>query len=342
MSINKNLPEYAGLFGDIDFKTADPNRSVYSPAAYLTDLLQILDDEFDATEIDFNDRRSDVRDIVLNAENTTTIIPYLDIVNEILEKKVEDGGNVEAYDILKSASYPFNAPFSLDDAKLHNYLGHLGLQAHELRHLFATDSDNNTVARQYLGLSEEVYDMLTTASSTAETKAAWNFGGNGFMAHMAVVTNWMDTMDLEAEEGREILVQHLRVADNDGTVEPGRENFFINVMDTADPGFAQLDDTEENLEWSGNRALPNVAWFDRLSRFIRLAKNAKISFTDLDHILRHAAKETLATSSPWFTEDTIRVVAQVVFLHKTLEISIPGVCAILNEISHTGRGNGEM
>ena len=41
-----NIPNYADLFGSIDFKEGDDSRSVYSPAAYLVELLKVLDDEF--------------------------------------------------------------------------------------------------------------------------------------------------------------------------------------------------------------------------------------------------------------------------------------------------------
>jgi hypothetical protein len=39
---NNNLPDFETLFGAIEFKEGDPARSVYSPAAYLTDLLQLM------------------------------------------------------------------------------------------------------------------------------------------------------------------------------------------------------------------------------------------------------------------------------------------------------------
>jgi hypothetical protein len=72
MTIQNNLPAYAGLFSNLDFKQGDESRTVYSPAAYLVDLMQLLDDEFDATSIDFNDRRGDVKHIGLDEENTHT------------------------------------------------------------------------------------------------------------------------------------------------------------------------------------------------------------------------------------------------------------------------------
>jgi len=81
-----NFPDYAELFGALDFKEGDEARSVYSPAAYLADLIQLMDDEFVDDELD--GRRTDIRQILLDSENTYTLIPYLGIVNEVLEKKL--------------------------------------------------------------------------------------------------------------------------------------------------------------------------------------------------------------------------------------------------------------
>jgi hypothetical protein len=44
----KNLPSYEQLFSNLNFKVGDEARSVYSPAAYLTDLIQLLQDYFES------------------------------------------------------------------------------------------------------------------------------------------------------------------------------------------------------------------------------------------------------------------------------------------------------
>ena len=87
MNNQNDFPSYIELFGELDFKKGDEARSVYSPAAYLADLLKLLDDNFDNPEIE--KRRADIKEILLNAENTFSLIPYLDIVNELLENKIE-------------------------------------------------------------------------------------------------------------------------------------------------------------------------------------------------------------------------------------------------------------
>jgi len=52
--MTKQLPSYERLFGEIDFQKGDDARSVYSPAAYLADLLQLIDDEFDSQSHSFD------------------------------------------------------------------------------------------------------------------------------------------------------------------------------------------------------------------------------------------------------------------------------------------------
>ena len=96
------------LFGSLDFCECQHCRSVLSPAAYLVDLLQFLDpkkpwDEFvkewntahpekfgpgqdyDKPYDQLVKRRADIANLPLTCENTNTVLPYIDVVNEILE-----------------------------------------------------------------------------------------------------------------------------------------------------------------------------------------------------------------------------------------------------------------
>ncbi|NEU08452.1 hypothetical protein GZH53_09040 [Flavihumibacter sp. R14] len=156
----KGAPNLQQLFGSLDFCECEHCRSVLSPAAYLVDLLQFLDrkqtdwqyfldkwktdhagEEYEAKYTKpydaLIDRRPDLVNLPLTCQNTNTALPYIDIVNEILEyylvnKKLtteiaHDTGdattaellaepvNVEpkAYGILKEAVYPLNLPFDL-------------------------------------------------------------------------------------------------------------------------------------------------------------------------------------------------------------------------------------
>ncbi len=172
----KNFPNYVKLFGEIDFREGDEARSVYSPAAYLADLLQLIDDHF-STDTDqgrtLNERRSDIKKILLDSENTFTLLLYLDIVNEVLEKKVKGSSAQDAYETLKVDKYPFNLPFSLDRQRIALYEKYLGITSEEFHKVFAQPYDKDVVAREYLGLSEEESAIIT---KTAEHELRFRYG----------------------------------------------------------------------------------------------------------------------------------------------------------------------
>jgi hypothetical protein len=161
------MPEWQTLFGSLDLCQCEHCRSVYSPASYLVDLLQLLNQKppkgtqktkkpLDA----LRSRRPDLTHIKLTCENTSTPMPYIDLVNEILEyyvvhekltnntAKNTEGitaeelrvnpqhTETEAYNILKQAFYPFSAPFDRDIEIARVYLNHLGTSRYEIMRYF--------------------------------------------------------------------------------------------------------------------------------------------------------------------------------------------------------------
>lgn len=172
-SVLKSYPTMESLFGSMDYCECEHCRSVLSPAAYLVDLLQFVDaepqvwsnflTEWNTThgevykgdwdkKPDGSDRKSEERTpydalierrpdlphIALTCENTNTALPYIDLVNEILEYYVANNGKLsketardtgeattaellaepqyvisEAYKKLRKAKYPLNLPFDL-------------------------------------------------------------------------------------------------------------------------------------------------------------------------------------------------------------------------------------
>lgn len=78
------------LFGELDYCACDHCRSILSPAAYLVDLLQFIDTTSSEVgkenpQVVLLQRRPDIQYLPLTCENTNTALPYIDIVNEILE-----------------------------------------------------------------------------------------------------------------------------------------------------------------------------------------------------------------------------------------------------------------
>ncbi len=189
----KYFPTMESLFGSMDFCECEHCRSVLSPAAYLVDLLQFVDTEpgvwgnflaqwrathgnQDYPHKDKNgnpmkpyevliERRPDLSHIPLTCENTHTALPYIDIVNEILEYYVAHGKlekeaahdtgdassaellaepqNVigEAYDTLRAARYPINLPFDLWIETVRQFCNYFETPLHRILEVFRPGDD---------------------------------------------------------------------------------------------------------------------------------------------------------------------------------------------------------
>ncbi|MCS6317965.1 MAG: hypothetical protein H8K05_09380, partial [Nitrospira sp.] len=98
----RQIPNLETLFGTFNLCGCDQCRSVHSPAAYFPDLLAYLGDRTStklkvpgdptkgfktAREILF-ERRPDLGEVELTCANTNTVLPYTDLVNEILEQRI--------------------------------------------------------------------------------------------------------------------------------------------------------------------------------------------------------------------------------------------------------------
>ena len=255
-------------------------------------------------------------------------------------------------------------PFSLDNEKIKNHLQHLGITAQQLRHMFATETDYQTVAREYLGLSAaELEAFIEPTELTQDTvESAFGYSGDSFVSTLSMLASFMETTDFEAQTIRDLLYQNLYIEPSDhSVVEDGREYFYINTGLTENSnsiytsGYVSLSTDENSLEWntlisaaddastdpdddSSDRIIP-LAWFDRVSRFLRLAQKTGLSVADLDHIIRYCC---LVDGVPTINSDTVVTIAQVIFLHKTLELPIERIVAILTTLSYTGRTNEDL
>ncbi|MCE3226724.1 MAG: hypothetical protein K0S32_1275 [Bacteroidetes bacterium] len=124
----ENLSSYQDLFGSLNYCDCPECKSILGPAAYLTDLLRLIDKAITKPNtipqyLSFNERRPDISQIKLTCGNTNNLVPYLQIVNEILEQTLSTSLNVpDVYKELTSRLYPFNLPFNLPLEQIRVYL----------------------------------------------------------------------------------------------------------------------------------------------------------------------------------------------------------------------------
>ncbi len=78
----RKLPNWVTLFGDTNQCSCDCCQTVLDPGAYLVDLLEFV--KGPAQNALFT-RRRDLADVEITCSNTNTELPYIDLVNELLE-----------------------------------------------------------------------------------------------------------------------------------------------------------------------------------------------------------------------------------------------------------------
>jgi hypothetical protein len=168
-------PDLQTLFGSMDLCSCSECMSMYSPAAYFTDIFNMIKTRLGNPSKPYAEatrRRGDLQYIDLTCKNTNTPVPYVDLVNELLELMIlkskgitipfqsyqttgtaeelaaypehtyKNGtGTYQTYEgyetvydnILRNqAIYPASLPFDLPLAETRTYLSHLGYKRFDL------------------------------------------------------------------------------------------------------------------------------------------------------------------------------------------------------------------
>lgn len=117
-AVSKDFPNLKSLFQLSDLCACEHCRSVYSPAAYLVELLQFLDKrtvrdlEGDPTapvriaKDVLSERRPELCEIDLGCENANTPLPYIDLVCELLEEAIAPDAGITYNGTLANGTVP--------------------------------------------------------------------------------------------------------------------------------------------------------------------------------------------------------------------------------------------
>jgi len=207
---SSEIPDLETLFGSNQLCECQECRSMLSPAAYLTDILHFLSKRILANGDSAKDvlfaRRPDIGNIVLNCANTNTPLPYVDLVNELLEdavaKKVNNDfvaparqttksaaelaaepehENDLAYQTLAAAVYPWTLPFDLPLEEVRSYLNHIGVPRHEIMRTFQAAGSplDLDIALEYLGLNRTEAEIIIGSFTGASDTDFWGGAASG-------------------------------------------------------------------------------------------------------------------------------------------------------------------
>ena len=146
-SLEDDFPNLKSLFKLVDNLECENCRSVYSPAAYLVEILQFLEKRTVIAKL-FK-RRPDLGDIDLGGPNSNTPVKYIDLVCEILEEVVAPDKGVYYTGVLSDESDPLKGKIS---AELQTALAGLKVSSDAL--IYETESayetESSTTGPYYL------------------------------------------------------------------------------------------------------------------------------------------------------------------------------------------------
>ncbi|OOG77102.1 neuraminidase-like domain-containing protein [Algoriphagus sp. A40] len=202
---NSSNATLRSLFGSLDACECEHCMSLFSLAAYLTDLLHFLSSRSEEAYDELVRRRPDLPGLLLNCENTNTPLPYIDLVIELLEDFVSplpdstarqttlsaaelaanpEYSNDAAYDVLKTAIYPTRLSFNFPLEESRVYLSHLQQSRHQLMTCFFPGKElaafaDPHVAIEFIGMSVQERDIVTaqTTGDGTSDNGVWNFYG---------------------------------------------------------------------------------------------------------------------------------------------------------------------
>lgn len=207
-AVVRQFPTLDSLLGTTDYCECADCRSILSPAAYLVDLFQFLDRApisgpaagIKPLDVLFK-RRPDLPELLLDCENTNTLLPYIDIASEIMEFDVAhpnqalaglpafNTGDVasadliaephhlrrDAYEQLTKAPYPMVLPYDEPAHEIREHLEQVKIPTAALLRTFRTSRaihaldkiDATAVAAEALGFTRPELNLLADPNALA-------------------------------------------------------------------------------------------------------------------------------------------------------------------------------
>jgi len=292
------IPGYDRLFGNLNVIDCDDRRSIFSPAAYFVDLMRFIEQQITNGNAILNEcqlaaRRPDLFRLRLDRTNTDELIPYIDLVNEVLATLVATAAQPDADQVAAAARFPMTLPFHRPLAELRYYLQTVGLTLPDLYRTLAPDPTapvaQGAQVRASLALSPNAYELITTerlqpaALSTLYATDVTQQGSNSLIH----VDTFLRQTGLDRQTLNDLVYQDLdRHEFNAGLA---RLFFINNVDDGLGPLIIEQGAGDpENPHRPPPETLRNLSprKLDHIHRFLRLSRQLEWSFSDTDWALR--------------------------------------------------------
>lgn len=335
------VADWPTLFGSLDACACEHCQSVLGSSAYLVDLLQFLDRQPAGAGTGRDlllAKRPDLQRLELSCKTSDTPLPYVDLVNEVMEVALLAGQSpstpwptstgmtsgtaeellaapdilypdwhLEAGNLLAGAVHPFDLPFHLWNEEARVHLHHLGVPRSELMAAFEPSQDpfSDALVAERLGMSPRQRDVVAGVSIPGATLASlWGYPANdaAFPAQLAGVQTFLRKAGLSYDELLELIAT-------------GRYNSLIIPLDAG----CELS----TMTWN----TPAEADLLEAHRFLRLRRALGWSITDL-------GKATAALG--FIGTTTLQKLAAVQALRGKLGAEVPVILGFFADMDRNG------
>lgn len=273
----KDIDGYDALFGSQDFCQCEHCRSIFSAAAYFVDLMHFIHQNVSEKvflpsltdhPLYLKNRRPDLWNLELSCQNTNELIPYLQIVNEVLGAYIEgEEEEDDAFELLNSASNSLLMPFNLPLEELRIYLGFFEIELHEIYDLLGLDQVE--ILREVFSISGKELEIITSKSTNGH-----DYFGEKAHFKTAAVTSFLKIAMISRDE--------LEVLLNSDFI-PELRKIRVSVEEQTNKKDEVIGKYEKLTNITPER-------LDLLHRYMRLCKKTPWTFKETDFLLSFLQK----------------------------------------------------
>jgi hypothetical protein len=332
----KSIPGFSEFFGNQDYCKCTECQSIIGPAAYFVDLMSFIEQNIlsevfrgskAADQLNLKVRRHDLWNLRLTCTNTNALIPYLDIIDEVLENYIATQrgftGDLSHRELVERAVYQhalavshssFRQPFTLALVQLDTYLEYFSVSRAQIaRTLLAPDP---VIVRAALKISHAEYNVLIQPKADFNSlKSVYAAGLKSGVKEDAFV-DVRDMLNATGYSRAQLgAVLATRFVTHGGAV-------LLQIKSEKSSSASVQNDRERIHGMTLDR-------LDRLHRFTRLLRATGWSSPELDLVLAQIESADLAKG---ISDATLSRIAQILSLQSRWSLTLDQNCALWSDI----------
>ena len=347
----RRIDGFSTLFGNQNYCQCEHCQSILSPAAYFVDLMRFVEEKvlenpaynFTGTQrnhpLNLQVRRPDLWKLELTCKNTKDKIPYLDIINEILENYITTLPSFRGifltedavYKVLSTTTDSFRQPFLLPLERLNAYLSHFDRTRALVARTLAAPLPVLTAATLNLSRGENGsicdYELITQPNT--DIGFLRNLYGIQFTVAASGGINPFNAQEMlkftgltRAELGQLITTRFVQASGIP----------FVEIRSEK----TNIDSVQNDIERIYNLTANAL---DRIHRFVRLWRHTPWSISELDLLLAHLSLANLATD---LNEVALQNFVTILGLQQRWSLPTEQACALWSEIPQTALTNNQQ